>query len=257
MMKYVSILLLLFYTNAWGEERLPSWAKDQDRKLINEDISHWGTGLGQTPELALFKAEFMAVRSISKECGGFASKGIYIPKKYVTKHQSKYVAYARANIPFPECDYNKTPMAKSNKELENSYLKKGLGLYDKLIKESFERKTDKPKQDTMKVVLDYLKIKNKEQDSRITAIEEQIRLMQVPSKTVQNITINKREIHLHGTEAKYQECMQEYDDIMYEAQQQSYKNKVPGNLVGKNSINTYNKAQRKLYKCNQMKRNGE
>ena len=48
--------------------------------------------------------------------------------------------------------------------------------------------------------------------------------------------------------------MQEYNDIMYEAQQASYKNKVPGNLVGEHSRSIYNKAQRKLYSCQSIKK---
>jgi hypothetical protein len=228
----------------------PEWLTNQSRIIVGEDISHWGTGLGKTPEIALFKAEFMAIRSITKECGGYTSKGIYIPKKHVKPHGKVYLGFARANISFAECDYDKTPMAKTNKDLNNPYLDKGLKLYDKLIDDEFNKK--KNIKETMNKVLEFLKIKNKEQDSRLKTIENEIQKLK--NKPInQNIIINRNEIHIHGTKAKYAECLQEYDEIMYEAQQKSYKNKIPGNLVGENSRSTYNKAQRKLYICNQMK----
>ena len=245
------VLSLLFTLENYASE-LPDWAKNQSRMLIGEDITYWGTGLGKSPEIALFKAEFMSIRGIKSECGGYVSKGISIPKRKVLPHSSGYVAYVRGSIPFVECDYNKTPMAKSNKNLKNPYMEKGLQLYDKLISNEFEKNDKEKTKSIKKEVLNFLRIKNKEQEARISAIEEELReLRKRPVK--QNITIYKKEVHLHGSEAKYEECMQDYDDLMYEAQQASYKNKVSGNLVGKHSVAIYNKAQRKLYQCQNMK----
>lgn len=254
MFKYLILITFLACTfTAKAEDSLPKWASNQSRMIVGEDITHWGTGLGKSPQIAIFKAEFMAIRSIKSECGGYVSKGISIPKRKIQTHINGHIAYVRASIPFAECDYNKTPMAKNNKNLRNSYMEKGLKLYDRLITNQFEKKDDS---NTIRQIKDeivkFLKIKNKEQETRLITIENELkRLKNRPIH--QNITIHKKEVHVHGSEAKYEECMQGYDDIMYEAQQASYKNKVSGNLVGKHSVAIYNRALRKRYYCQNIK----
>jgi hypothetical protein len=157
-------------------KEIPHWAKNQSRMIVGENITYWGTGLGSSPEIALFKAEFMSIRGIKSECGGYASKGISIPKRIVTLHSDRYVAYVRGSIPFSECDYNKTPMAKTNKNLKNQYFEDGLVLYNKLITNEFEKKNDKKETDKIKKrVANFLKINNQEQESRLKAIESELR----------------------------------------------------------------------------------
>lgn len=248
---FLSILLL----SPLAIAELDDWAKKQSRLVFGDKITHWGTGIGKTPEMALFKAEFMAVRGITTECGGIASKGIKVPKKKVIPHEGQYMAYARASIPFVECDYNKTAKAKTNKDLPNKYLQDGLKLYDKLVINAFEKKDDDVNlKKVLKKVNNYLKVKNEEYDSRLATIEADIKnLKNKPTSVV----IHKKEIHLHGDAAKYEECIMDYNDLMDDAQRASYKNRVPGNLMGEKSRHLYNKAQRKLYRCQQIKKNSK
>ena len=164
---------MLFPLPIYANE-LPDWAKNQSRILVGENITYWGTGLGRSPEIALFKAEFMSIRGIKSECGGYASKGISIPKRKVKIHLSGYVAYVRGSIPFVECDYNKTPMAKQNKDLKNKYFEDGLKLYDKLILNEFENKNDKNLIKKIKQeVFGFLKVKSQEQGERLKVLERE------------------------------------------------------------------------------------
>jgi hypothetical protein len=253
--KLLVVLIINVSLPAIGStSELPEWAKSQDRLIDGNEISHWGTGIGTSQEIAAFKAEFMAIRSVVQECGGYASKGIYVGKKILQQNGADiFVAYARAYIPFVECDYNKTPAAKTNKDLVNPKLIEGTALYNKYIQKSYESKDETGKLKQLEFSIGkFLKKFEEENGKRLESLEKEVNSLKNLSRG--HTTIIQKNVHLHGDKAKYEECMEDYYELLSRAERGSSKNqgKDHGNLFGEHSRETYNEAVRKKYRCDKI-----
>jgi hypothetical protein len=126
-MKIVGILLLVS-TVAWAET--PEWVNHPGRQVIAGDIVHWGTGDAATPDVAVFKARHMAIKTLMEECGGVASKDIIPRKQYVESEPGYYRAFALVSIEFDSCDRAKGPRGK---RFENPEIVEDQRLYQRLV----------------------------------------------------------------------------------------------------------------------------
>jgi hypothetical protein len=121
-MKYLTALLLIS-TPAWADR--PDWTFQTNRQVLGGDIIQWGTGSAKSPEVALFKARQMAIKTLIEECGGIANKDIIPRKQYVEDE----TAYATVSLSFDSCEQAK----RGDKRLENPKIVEEQKLYDRLL----------------------------------------------------------------------------------------------------------------------------
>lgn len=125
-MRIAGILLLVSNAASAGA---PEWVNHSERQVLGGDIVHWGTGDAATPDVAVFKARHMAIKTLVEECGGVASKDIIPRKQYVGSTESGYRAFALVSIDFSACDDAKV----SKKHSQNPEIVEGQKLYQKLV----------------------------------------------------------------------------------------------------------------------------
>jgi hypothetical protein len=126
--KHLIPLLVFVSLTAYGQ---PDWIGDTKRRVIGGDIIHWGTGLANSPEVALFMARHMAIKAIVEECGGFAHKDIVPKQRHVEPQGTQYRAFAKVFIPFSSCEYGKIRSPESWKR--NVKIIEGQKFYDRLL----------------------------------------------------------------------------------------------------------------------------
>lgn len=249
-MRRILLLIFLISLNAIA---IPKWAENSKRQIEDENISHWGLGIDKNPDVAMFKAQFSAMDSLINECGGYANKDIIITHKHIENNNGLYNAYSRARIPYVSCYYSRTPMAKDNKDLENPQLKKGMKLYYGLIEENFKKKKENKSQDNKKLiskVTSYFNEFKKQTNNRLNKLEKDVESL---ANKPQEVTIIQKNITMNASETKFRECMEDYDELMREAQHKAMKARIPGNLADPVASRYFNRAQRKLYRCQRMK----
>ncbi len=127
--KFIGFLLAVFLVSicSWAES--PEWIKQTGRQVISGDIIHWGTGSDSSPDIAIFKARQMAIKTMIEECGGVAIS--IIPRKqYVESDRSFFTAYALVSLDFQSCEDAKGP---NGKKLENPEIREAQNTYKKII----------------------------------------------------------------------------------------------------------------------------
>jgi hypothetical protein len=127
-MKLKLAFLILVSSSAWAEA--PEWVNHSGRQVIGGDIVHWGTGDAATPDVAVFKARHMAIKTLIEECGGVASKEIIPRKQYVDLVGRVYRAAATVSIEFSACDAAK---GRNGKRFENPEIASEQKLYNRLV----------------------------------------------------------------------------------------------------------------------------
>lgn len=130
-MKFL-ILFLLVSVTAPAQADVPDWAKKQGRSVEGGHILQVGTGTSDSEDVAVFKAQQAAIKSLRIECGGWAHKDIAPEKIYSEKRDKEYVAYARAAIRFSACEQGKSKDA-TLENTDNPQLRKAQDLYDLLV----------------------------------------------------------------------------------------------------------------------------
>jgi|GEM_PF-6064462 len=120
-------LILFFFVSVTGYAQ-PDWTTDSKRRVEGSYIIHWGTGTSEQSDLAIFKAQQMAIKTIISECGGFANKEVIPEKAYSEEKDGKHVGYAKVAIPFRDCEHGKADGVTAA-EVENPEIKKAQDLY--------------------------------------------------------------------------------------------------------------------------------
>jgi|GEM_PF-5235497 len=254
-MAFIQILVILIFSYALAQANTKvgeGWIHQQNRSFIEDRIQYWGTGKDLVEELALFKAKGMAIKSISEECGGFYSKDIVIRRQKIEKEEGYFRAYVHADIPYVSCNYSKTPMAKSDPNLENKAIVGSQKLYDSLIQDQYSQRGHES--DVLRAdILKHIKQTNQVNQKKISTLEDRIKNLESrPSKT--NQTIIQNHYQLSPSESSYQLCMEEYQELMDDAKYAARKSRIPGNLAEGRAARIYMKSQKKLEKCRKMKK---
>lgn len=250
-------LNFLFLANATDVSNLkespPEWIDSQSRAIIGGDILHVGIGYGGSPETARFKAEAMAVKALISECS-LAHKDIIIWDRYlIIKGDKSFAAYARAGLAYQQCQEAKNAKGDLRRQLSSEILIRNQDLYDKL---EFAISED----DSNSV---YAKMKSwvigerSSSDKKVKELEARVELIeQKPAGTVK-IVENKTVNVFVGSEAskkeRLQNCMNDYNELMREAQDKSIQIRKPGSMSTSETAPLFARAMRKLSFCNQIK----
>lgn len=113
------------------------WKNDANRHVIGGSISHFGIGLSNRPDVALYMAKMMAVSAIADECGGIVHKETKIYKTdVVATNKQHFEGYARASIEFQLCEEGKTLRLTNRKEIENELMRKGVDTWKRVLASS-------------------------------------------------------------------------------------------------------------------------
>ena len=248
-------LLIIFMINLCSANE--DWINQQNRVFIEDRIQYWGTGIDTQEDIALFKAKGMALKSIGEECGGFYSKDIVIRKLKVLKEMQNFRAFVHADIPYVSCSYSKTPMAKTNKDLENPKFVEAQKLYDSLLIEQYRQRSNVRRDSKAKEeILSHIKSFTKENDKKLLALDKRLTDLEVRPPQQINQTIIKQTYQMTPSQTSYKECMDEYYDLLDEAHRESLNNEGmhKGNLAYGNARNLSNKAMRKEWKCKEYQK---
>jgi hypothetical protein len=133
------LLFSLLITPAYAEDApapapAPAWIYDTSRRMVGEDIVHWGTGEDTTADLALFRARHAAIKSLTEECGGIVNVDLIPRKQYATIENDKYRAYALVSLDFSSCNYAKTTDGQSQRaKIENKTTLEAQRAYEKML----------------------------------------------------------------------------------------------------------------------------
>jgi hypothetical protein len=248
----VFILSFIFVWHNFVYASSNNWIEQQNRVFIEDRIQYWGTGADASEEIAMFKAKGMAIKLIGEECGGFFSKEIVIRRQKIVKENYSYRAYVHADIPYVSCNYSKTPMAKNNPDLENSSIVESQKLYSSLLEKQFQKMDEKEIGLFKKEIIEYLNKTNQENTKNLIQLEQRVKTLESEPKTI-NQTIIQQNYQMTPSESAYKECMDDYQDLMDDAQHAAMKNRIPGNLAEGKAARIYNKAQVKRIKCSALK----
>jgi hypothetical protein len=220
----------------------PEWTLNTNRQVINDSIVQYGKSWSDSSVMAQFQAEQMAIKSLVDECGGFYHKSIIVRKKYSESYKNGFTAYVQASIDYSSCEYGKTPHAKTNKDVESPTIKESQLLYMKSL-------TADP--DLKQEIINDLNRQNLANQEHINSIEKQVdELRELKNKNIQaNVVVTN--VTINGTAAKKQECLEQYKELMRDAQIEAMDN--GGNLAAGSAAPIYNKAMVKFYNCQKMK----
>lgn len=126
-------LILFFFVSvtAYGQGEAPEWIQDSKRRVIGSYILHWGKGTATTSDLALFKAEQMAFKSMISECGGKASN-LMTPRDRWEEGpvDGIYTAYSRVSMAFSDCEFVTFNLEATK---ENKAIAEAQKMYDSLV----------------------------------------------------------------------------------------------------------------------------
>lgn len=227
----------------------PEWINAQSRTVQGGDILHLGVGIGKSPEIARFKAESMAVKNLMSECS-LAHREIVIWDRYLEKaDENSYKAYARAGLSFTACDEARAAKGEDRKRLSNPVLVRNQDLYDQLERESVDQSKLLGRiQAWTRALVGKSEDRLNELESRITELEKS------PSQSV--TVIHQNTILVGATankEGRLRDCMEEYQQLMREAQDRAMASTPPGNLASPEAAPAWNRAQRKLFYCRKIK----
>lgn len=242
-----SMFLLIFVSLTASAQ--PDWIKDTKRRVIGGDIIHWGTGLADTPEVALFMARHMAIKAIIEECGGFAHKDIVPKQRHVESKGKRYKAFAKVFIPFDSCAYGKKPYANSN--MENEKIVASQRFYSRLIGDIDQNERE--------FLEEWVKDENNrlwsnvksEQDStqeQINALQQEIQRMK-DSVHLQNRPVAP--VYVPVKSGMKVLCWKEYQTLMDQAMMDAAP--YGARLNHPKALPMFNAAQRKKQICIRMK----
>lgn len=242
----MTLLLLLLIPHSWASD---DWIHQQNRQFVEDRIQYWGTGFHHQEDIAIFKAKGMAIKSIGEECGGFYSKDIVIRRQKIIKEASGSRVFVHADIPYVSCNYSKTPMAKENKHLENPKIVEAQRLYDSLLLNQYNKKPDTE-------VIEHIKKLSKQNDQKFNALDKRLTDLEARPQGTVNQTLIQHNYQMTPSESSYKECMDEYYELMSDAQRESLNNEGmhKGNLAHGNARDMYNKAMRKEWKCQEYRK---
>lgn len=195
-----------------------SWIYHSERQVIGGDIIHWGTGVGESPEVALFKARHMAIKSIMEECGGFAHSDIIPRRQKVDISGGEYKAYAQADISFASCDEAKRGHGKQNPKIVE-----GQKIYDQAISRKLMPKED-PKDDVELIEKMHAFMRNERDgyNHRIGALQNRISELESKARGDSPLQIAQRN-YTTPTPAK-QACLSQLQQMMYQMRQTAEPN---------------------------------
>ena len=240
----IFILCMLSISTFAGDK---DWVNKPSRVIVGGDLLHWGAGVSDKQEIALFKAESMALRSAVLECG-FPHKDMKVWERQVDFINNQYKAYVRGGISIHECERMKRVKNKEKKRLTNNKLKKSLLLYDNYLKAELLPKPDTKELD--KQIITDIKGDINNLQSKVEKLEAR-----PAGKTTVHQTVQVQEIKVYGDAAKQQECFLDYRSLMDDANAEAMETSEPaGNLANGPANRIYNKAQRKLRQCSEMRR---
>jgi hypothetical protein len=244
----IILILLPLLSFCWADD---AWIHQQNRQFIEDRIQYWGTGHDAHEDLAIFKAKGMAIKSIGEECGGYYSKDIVIRRLKILKEASGFRVYVHADIPYVSCNYSKTPMAKSNNDLENPKIVEAQKLYDSLLLAQYNKK---PTQE----VIEHIKKLTKQNDQKLNALDKRLSDLEARPPTTINQTViqHNTNYQMPPSETSYKECMDDYGDLLDDAHREALNNEGmhKGNLAFGKARDLYNKAERKKWSCQKYKK---
>ena len=235
------------------EPQRPAWTNSQSRTVIGGDILHFGFGEARTAELARFKAESMAVKSLLAECS-LAHRDTVIWDRYLERiTDSSFKAYARAGLNFSSCEEARRAKGEDRKRLSNPVLVQNQDLYDQLEREHVDQHSLIGQIKTWtRSLIGKSAVRISDLEQRITELEKS------PNGAPTSVIVIHQNTVLVGAstnrETRYRDCMEDYKSLMEDARTQAMNSNPPGNLASPEAAPSHNRALRKLTYCEEIRR---
>lgn len=203
-------ILILSSTCSWAGA--PEWVSQTGRQVIAGDIVHWGTGDAATPDVALFKARQMAIKTLIEECGGVANKEIIPRKQYVESEGDTYRAYSLVSLDFESCQAAKS---RDGKKLENPEIVEAQKLYRKLVFAEQQSSDTSILVEIEHSIRDDMRNTESEHKAEIQRLSDDISsLKEGMASQVQPVTIQVQTAKLPATSSMKLYCQSQYQAMM-------------------------------------------
>lgn len=244
-------VIFLIMVNPADGKVAPEWVSQTHRQVVNGDIVHWGTGDGQTSEVALFKARHMAIGTLMEECGGLANKEIIPRKQHIESTPDGYRAYSLVSLDWDSCNQAKEPVAKQHPELfENQKTKEGQALYHQLL--GGKAGVNDPSERTSEVEKRIKEFLLQEADIRtdeLGILKEQIHRLEMAVRQNQN-PAPVIPIKLPSMTSQKAQCQAEYQNMMGNLTMQAAD--YNGNMAAPEMSREFGRAMQKKNICGRL-----